>query len=294
MKNQMRVLSLAAAVTVAGCSVKETPKPADTTAAASAPAATAATAPNVVNITASDYKFEGPAEVPAGMTTIHLTNNGKEPHQANLIRLDSGKTYADMIAGMKTMKPDAPPPKWVIMAGGPNAVAPGGSTDLTMNLQPGNYAIVCFVPNAKGVPHVMLGMGQALTVKPNAAASTAEPASDVSVTLSDYKFDFSTPLTAGKHTLKIQNTAAQPHEFTLFKLMPGKTADDITKYFSSDMKAPPPGMPVGGTAGMASGDTVYFPVELQAGDYAVICFLPDAKDGKPHFVHGMTQVIKIT
>jgi len=280
-------------VTVAGCSVKETPKPADSTAAATAPAAATA-APNVVNVTASEYKFDGPAEVPAGMTTIHLTNNGKEPHQANLIRLDSGKTYTDMMAAMKAMKPDAPPPKWVIMAGGPNAVAPGGSTDLTMNLQPGNYAIVCFVPNAKGVPHLMLGMGQGLTVTPNATASTTAPASDISVTLSDYKFDFSTPLTAGKHTLKIQNTAAQPHEFTLFKLMPGKTADDITKYFSSDMKAPPPGMPIGGTAGMASGETVYFPIDLAPGDYALICFLPDAKDGKPHFVHGMTQVIKIS
>jgi hypothetical protein len=25
------------------------------------------------------------------------------------------------------------------------------------------------------------------------------------------------------------------------------------------------------------------------GHYALICFVPDAKDGKAHFMHGMTQ-----
>ncbi len=294
MKMDMRFLSLAALVSVAGCSVKDAPKTADTAAAAPAAAPAAAAAPNVVNVATSDYKFDMPAEIPAGMTTFHLTDSGKEPHQASLIKLDSGKTLDDMMTGMKNMKPGAPPPGWVMPAGGPNAVVPGGSADLTMNLAAGNYAVVCFIPDAKGVPHMMKGMTKALTVTPSTAASAPEPASDVNVTLSDYKFDFSTPLTAGKHTLKITTAPGQPHEFTLFQLTPGKTAADVSKYFDGGMKGPPPAMPIGGVAGMSAGLTAFFAVDLKAGDYALICFLPDGKDGKAHYTHGMIQAIKIT
>jgi hypothetical protein len=299
MKTNLRLLSVAAVVAAAGCSPKDAAKPADTSAAAAAPAPAAASAapaaPNVVNVVASDYKFDAPATIPAGVTTFHLTNTGKEPHQANLIRLDSGKTYADLMTGMKNMKPGAPPPAWVVTAGGPNAIAPGGANDVTMDLPAGNYAIVCFIPDAKGVPHVMKGMGQGITVTPNTtAAASAEPTSDVTVTMSNYKWDFSTPLTSGKHTLKIVTAPGQPHEFTLFQLMPGKTPADVAKFFDGGMKGQPPAMPIGGVAGLSTGLTAYYNVDLKPGDYAIICFLPDEKDGKPHYTHGMTQAIKIT
>lgn len=297
MKTNMRLLSVAAAVAVAGCSPKDAAKPADTTAAAPAPAPAAAAAPataNVVNIVASEYKFDAPATIPAGLTTFHLTDTGKEPHQASLIRLDSGKVFADMMSGMKNMKPGAPPPGWVVVAGGPNAIAPGGSNDVTVTLPAGNYAIVCFVPDAKGVPHLMKGMGQALTVTPSTTAAAAEPTADITVTMSNYKWDFSTPLTSGKHTIKVVTAPGQPHEFTFFQLMPGKTAADVAKYFDGGMKGPPPAMPIGGVAGMTTGLTEYYTVDLKPGDYALVCFLPDEKDGKPHFTHGMTQAIKVS
>jgi len=296
MKSNIRLLSLAVAVAAGGCSPKDAGKPADTSAApAPAPAAAAApAAANVVNVVASDYKYDAPATIPAGLTTFHMTNNGKEPHQANLIRLDSGKTYNDLANAIKNMKPNAPPPGWVVTAGGPNAVAPGGSADVTMNLAAGNYAIVCFIPDAKGVPHVMKGMGQGITVTPSTTAAAPEPNADVTVTMSNYKWDFSTPLTSGKHTLKIVTAPGQPHEFTLFQLMPGKTPADVAKFFDGGMKGQPPAMPVGGVAGLSTGLTAYYNVDLKPGDYAIICFLPDEKDGKPHYTHGMTQAIKVS
>jgi uncharacterized cupredoxin-like copper-binding protein len=288
-----RLLPVAALVGIAACSVKETPKTADTTAAA-APAAAASAAPNVVNITASEYKFEMPDQIPAGLTTFKLSDAGKELHHATLIKLDSGKTVNDLVTGMKNMKPGTHPPGWVIPAGGPNAVAPGNSVGLTAVMEPGNYAVLCFIPDSKGVPHFMHGMTKALTVTPNASANMTEPTADVTVTLRDYQFDFSTPLTAGKHTIKIVTAPGQPHEFTFFQLSPGKAATDLTKYVETGMKGPPPGMPIGGVAAMAGGHSAYYDVDLQPGDYAIICFLEDAKDGKPHYTHGMIQQIKVT
>jgi len=34
-------------------------------------------------------------------------------------------------------------------------------------------------------------------------------------------------------------------------------------------------------------------LDLAPGEYGLLCFLPDAKDGKPHFVHGMHKQITV-
>lgn len=288
----MRLISIAAVISVAGCAVKESSQTADT-AAVAASNTEASAAPNVVNITATEYKFDAPDQIPAGLTTFKLTNSGKEMHHASLIKLDSGKTYEDLMNGLKNMKPGTPPPGWVIAAGGPNAAAPNSTSSLTTNLEPGNYVIACFIPDSKGVPHVMSGMSKPLTVTPGNATNAAEPNADITVTLKDYEFDFSKPLTAGKHTIKIVTAPGQPHEFTFFQLAPGKKAEDITKYVETGMQGPPPGMPLGGVAAMNAGQAVYYDVDLQPGNYAIVCFLEDAKDGKPHYQHGMIKEITV-
>ncbi len=291
MARYTRLLSLAAVIAVAGCTTRDASKPVDS---ATATVASAPAAPNVVEINASEYKFEAPDQIPAGLTMFKMNDTGREMHHASLIKLDSGKTFNDLMEGIKNMKPGTPPPGWVIPAGGPNAAAPGSSSNLVAVLEPGNYAIVCFIPDAKGVPHIAHGMAKPLTVTPNASANMSEPNADITVTLKDYQFDFSTPLTAGKHTLKIVTAPGQPHEYTFFQLMPGKKAEDILKYVETGMQGPPPAVPMGGVAALAAGNTSYYEVDLKPGDYAVVCFVEDAKDGKPHFAHGMIQQIKVS
>ena len=53
-------------------------------------------------------------------------------------------------------------------------------------------------------------------------------------------------------------------------------------------------MPLGGVAGLSTGLTAYYTVDLKPGDYAIICFLPDATDGKPHYTHGMITTVKVS
>jgi len=57
---------------------------------------------------------------------------------------------------------------------------------------------------------------------------------------------------------------------------------------------PAPGALFGGVSGIMPGSHAFVPVDLPAGQYALICFVPDAKDGKPHFAHGMAKLIKVT
>jgi hypothetical protein len=271
---------------LAACAQNEAPA-GDTTASA-APAAAAA--PNMVTFTAKEFSFEGPDTIPAGLTMFHLNAAGQELHHLQLIKLEEGKTYADLEAAMKAK---GPPPAWMHVYGGVNPPPPGGMAIATQTMEPGNYAVVCFVEGPDHVPHLAKGMMKPLTVAATPNANRTEPTADVTMTLNDYSFTLSKPLAAGRQMIKVENAASQPHEIVLIQLAPGKTIQDVAKWVA-DMKGPPPGKPIGGIPGFMKGKNTYFEVSLEPGDYGMICFVPDAKDGKPHFEHGMMQQIKVS
>jgi hypothetical protein len=282
---------VAAVFVLTACAKQEAP-PADTaanTTAASAPAAAAT--PNMVSFTAKEFSFEGPDTIPAGLTMFHLTDAGQELHHVQLIKLQEGKTFADYQAAAKDMG-SGPPPAWMVPYGGVNPPAPGATTTAMQVLEPGNYAVVCFVEGADHVPHIAKGMMRSLTVTPS-SNSTTEPNADVTLTLSDYAFTLSKPLAAGKQLIKVENGASQPHEVVLVQLAPGKTIEDVGKWVF-DMKGPPPGKPIGGIPAFVKGKNSFFEADLAPGDYGMICFVPDAKDGKPHVQHGMTTQFKVS
>ena len=256
-----------------------------------APAHARPVVPPVVVVHAKEYGYVAPKTITAGANTFHLVNEGKEVHHLTIMKLAPGKTMAEFGAAMK--KP-GPPPTWVTNVGGPNGTVPGASSDATLTLEAGNYILLCFVPSpGETMPHVMKGMLHALTVVPGNSTAT-EPAADVTVTLADYGFTVDKTLSAGHHEVKVVNTAAQTHEVVLMELMPGKTIADMGKWIDKDMmKGPPPGRPIGGMSNIDNGRTGSFPVDLHPGHYGMICFVPDAKDGKPHFMHGMTKEITV-
>jgi hypothetical protein len=291
--NTARHAAVAAAFLLAGCAKSDTQPAADTSAkaAAATPPAAAAT-PNMVSFTAKEYSFEGPDTIPAGLTMIHLTDAGQQLHHVQLLKLEEGKTFADFQAAAKNLA-SGPPPAWVVPYGGVNPPAPGATTTAMEVLEAGNYAVVCFVEDANHVPHMAKGMMKGLTVTPSPNANLTEPTADVTLTLSDYAFTLSKPLVAGRQLIKVENAAAQPHEVVLVQLAPGKTIEDLGKWVM-DMKGPPPGKPFGGIPGFMKGKNTFFEVNLEPGEYGMICFVPDAKDGKPHFTHGMTSQFKVS
>jgi hypothetical protein len=275
-----RTSSLLAAVASLACGGAESP-PGDS---AAAPAA----APNVVTITATDFAFEAPDTVPAGVTTLRLVNRGPALHHAQLVRLNEGKTVDELL---NALKQPGPLPAWAVEMGGPNPPAPGETTNTTQDLEPGSYAVVCFVDIPDRVPHVMKGMVHAFTVVPS-ASTAAEPPADVTMELADYTFTFSAPLQAGTRTIRVDNKGPQPHEVALVQLDSGKTAADLMKW-AQTFEGPPPGKPLGGVAGLGVGQHAYFTVELAAAEYVMLCFVPDAKDGKAHAAHGMVHTVRV-
>ena len=103
----------------------------------------------------------------------------------------------------------------------------------------------------------------------------------------------SAPLTSGAHVVRVVNAAQQTHEVQVIRLAPGKTAADVAAWVEK-MDGPPPGEPLSGIAGLGVGGSASFPLTLTPGEYALLCFIPDARDGKPHVAHGMMHQFKIS
>jgi hypothetical protein len=283
-------MTSASLLAVVACSTGD--KPASDSADASAAPPAAGDAPRVVTISAADYKFDAPDSIPAGLTTVRLMNGGNEMHHVMLFRLTDGHTAADMVTAIKTAKGPGIP-EWAIPVGGPNSPGPTGQAEATLDLTPGNYVMICVIPAADGVPHVMKGMARPITVTSTGATSAAaEPKADMTVKLVDYAFEMPETVTAGRHTIRVENAGGQPHEIFIVQLAPGKTAQDLVTYVQK-MTGPPPGRPLGGVTFMAKDAVNYITVDLPPGEYGFFCFVPDAKDGQPHSAHGMVKQFTI-
>lgn len=282
-----RSLSFSVALLAAACSSGERSASDSSTATADS----AAVVPSI-NLTASDYAFEAPDTVPAGPTWIRMTNTGKEFHHVIVFHLEPGHTVEELL---KATAGNPQPPAWAHPLGGPIAPSPGGTatTVTAVDLAPGTYALICVVPAADGMPHVAKGMVRELTVTPSTSAAAVAPITPTTtLTLADYSFTASSPLTAGKNVIRVVNSASQPHEVVIVRIAPGKTVGDVAA-FGEKPVGEPPGEVVGGASFIAGTGENFIDVDLTPGDYGFICFVPDAKDGKAHVAHGMMQQFKV-
>jgi hypothetical protein len=252
----------------------------------------------VITVHAREFAFDIPKSIPAGPTTFRLVNDGKESHHLSIIKLGEGKTIADFGEAMKAGKP----PEWAVAYGGPNAAGPGQTIAATIDMEPGNYVVVCFIPSpGEQAPHAAKGMIAPLTVTAGgvaqagaaAAESMEDPKPDLHLVMKEYGYQFSKPVTAGKHTIHVMNEGTQDHEAVMLKMAPGKHVADFNAWVMGEMKGPPPARTVDGMAGMATGRTGVFTVDLTPGNYAIICFVGDKNDGKPHSEHGMTMEFEV-
>lgn len=252
----------------------------------------AQTAATVYTITATDYAFAAADSIPAGLVTVQFIDAGKEPHQVVIMRIDSGKTMADMQAAMSA--PNMTIPGWMRFPIGVSVIVPGDSGNATAVLEPGHYAMLCFVPAPDGQPHFAKGMVRPFEVVASAMTPAAEPVGDITITEKDYDFDVTGALTAGTHTIRVENAGPQVHEVAMNQLAPGKTVADFTKWLQGGMKGAPPAKPVGGVTGPDVGGHQSFTATLAAGKYVLFCLVPDKGDGKPHAMHGMIKEITVT
>ena len=298
MRLSVERLSIAAAALLSACGA-ESPPPGQTP---------ETSAPAVVSLAASEYAFEAPDTIAPGWTTLQLANHGQEVHYGHIVQLEPGRTVEDLVdAYTEAIRTSGPRPKWVKRFGGPGGVPPGGSSSVTQYLEPGDYVWICPIEDSTGAPHFGKGEVKPFTVHAAGGAppsAAAAPQGDVEVRLLDFSFAVDTPLTAGKHTIRVANAGVEPHDLVLMKLAPGRSAEDLAMWLNPEQARrdkpasdPPASMADlgtlgGGIAAIAPGMEAFFDLELAAGEYVLLC-MATAPDGKSHIEHGMIRQVSV-
>ena len=254
-----------------------------------------------VDITASEYSFALPGTVEGGLTRLSMTNTGAEDHHIQLLRLNDGVTQEELDETIQTalaaVETQGEAALFGIFekatpAGGPSIVSPGGSGATVMDLLPGEYSLICFIASpSDGIPHIAKGMVASLKVGAAPDDRPDEPDSAATVNLNDFAFSgFPASFSPGESTIKVTNVGAEPHEMVLARLK-GISVEDLREALLAPpdpAAGPPPLEFVGGIQAVLPGTTAWASVNLEAGDYAAICFIPSlANEGAPHFSLGM-------
>lgn len=263
---------------------------------------------------AKEYSFDGPTSLSGGLNQITLQNTGTMDHHAMFMLLNDGKTAADL--GAAAAKDGLGGLFRVATSlGGPASVSAGYSSTVVLDLKAGNYVIICVIPDDDGIPHMAKGMALPITVSEAPATPLAAPNADLTIELADFMFtDLPATVKAGKQVWEIKNVASQLHELAIYQLAEGFTWDQFMAMLTSsggsatpmpgmDMGTPsdasipatpeaagaPPAVDIGGIAPVSPGYGGWALLDLKAGNYGAICFVPDVKTGAPHFALGMTM-----
>lgn len=241
----------------------------------------------MIDFLAEDYRFDGPEMLSAGDTIIRMQNQGREAHHIQLVKLDTGRTLAELLETLHG--PVTQIPAWAKQVGAPNAVESGEQVEARVYLDPGHYAMICVIPAKDGTPHVVLGMYKALeVVGPSSSVSLeSDFPSDYHLVMADYDFTMLEEVTAGLHTFRVVNRGRHAHEASLVRLAPQATVDDVLASFAPGATKALPGTLVGGVTGLEPGGEGVFTATLSPGRYGVLCLFPNPHHETSHVRRGM-------
>ena len=116
-----------------------------------------------------DFAFVMPEELKAGPQVWQVTNKGKQWHETLVVKLNDGATIEDVMKSAEQMDQsapqDAPPPfeqAAMIMP-----INEGERTWVNVDLKPGTYHVICFLPDllGDGQSHLHHGMVKQIVVK---------------------------------------------------------------------------------------------------------------------------------
>ena len=242
----------------------------------------------LISYDAFEFGFRGPDRLDPGMVSLQVVNTGKHAHQMQLVKLEEGHTAADFAAEVKAEPRRIP--RWSRLVGGPNGVVEGERASTLQVLTPGDYVLVCWLPDPTGTPHLTLGMTKSITVTAGTPKPAPEITPDVTITLADYSYTLSKPITAGTRTIKVVNQGQQVHEALVVQLPPKASIKAFGETLAPGKPSAgsSPGKPVGGVVGLAPGDHALFQTTFTPGHYGLLCLFPDHETGQPHFEKGMT------
>lgn len=244
---------------------------------------------NQITIITSDFHFDAPDTVPAGLTRIRMVNQGPSYHHIQIVRLADSMPAA---RALRQLPAAEPLPGWMVPVGGVEG-SDSLEQDVIVSLvfTPGEYLLLCRITAEDGTLHLNLGMAHPFVVVPDGGTADRElPEADAIVTLQDFSFEVSGPIRAGHRRIRVENRGPSEHHLAVARLDSGATLRDVLE---EKPDTPWPALVVGGTAGQAPGVSNLLELDLETGEYALLCFVDDPVRGMMHSEMGMARQITI-
>lgn len=243
-------------------------------------------------IIATDVGFDAPKRVNSGLRHIVFENHGSQIHEAMLVKLPEGMTSEDYVAEVKR---GSLFPKGALDYSGPGLLSPGGSSEMWLRVDPGQYLLICWNEgHAKSTPVHPFNVEYAMS-------DDVMPKEDLVLKLRDYRFELEGNLTKGSHVIRVETPGPAMHEVDLYRLHEGKTVAELKRWRKEDDRGPAPADAIGGA--LDSHDckrVIWLRKKFTPGRYVLHCEMPLTTDSSPnssgvtHADLGMVREIEIT
>jgi hypothetical protein len=263
---------------------------------------------NVIEIITKNMDFQMTDTILSGWNTFRYKNLSPQTHFFLIDKYPEGKTSEDaeklvapvfdsamkLITEGKTEEgfaEFAKLPEWfseVKFIGGSGLLSPNQVGETTLNLKPGKYIIECYVKMSNGVFHTSMGMTKDIVVK-ETNSGNKELMADIAINISSTEgIEFNDSISSGKHNFsvyykdQIVHENFVGHDINLVKLGANADLKELENWMNwADPKgliepAPSAITFLGGVNDMPEGNTGYFTVTLEKGNYALISEVPNA------------------
>lgn len=265
---------------------------------------------NTVDITVRGMEFMAPDEISSGWTTFRLDNTSGMIHFAVVERLPDGITLADQQSevapvfqeGMdllnegkvdEAMAAFGNLPEWfgqVVFKGGPGLIAPRGTAETTVYLEPGTYLLECYVKTDRIFHSYSPSSDRPVMVHEitvtDERSDAPEPDPTLDLTISSERgIEIDGDITPARHTVAVHFESQHVHEHFLghdvhlVRLEDDTNLDEVATWMdwtqARGLETPAPATFLGGTQEMPTGETAYFSVLLEPGRYAWIAEVPN-------------------
>ena len=241
------------------------------------------------------FELTVPESVEAGLVRLELRNGTEDDAEAQLLRIADGHTIDEALATIASEEGKIP--AWLTAEGGVGTIAPGATGAVELVLEEGTYHVVDMSEPQGDDVQSHAEEGAIATLEVTSGDDDADlPEVDASIEMVD--FDFTTDgLQAGTNRLLLENTGEELHHTLIVPINQGATFAQVKEYLTSDEgdTGPPPAdfERLQATAVLDAGREQIQELELEAGRYALVCFLTNRAGGPPHAALGMVSELTI-
>lgn len=265
---------------------------------------------NIINIVTNNMDFQMQDSIQAGWNTFKYQNKSQETHFFLIDKYPEGKTVEhmekevgpvfekgmDLInAGKQQEGFDAfsELPKWfyeVVFVGGSGLLSPNQNSITTLQLEPGNYIVECYVKMPNGKFHSNMGMVKPLVVT-SELNEHLPPVESIHINLSSEKgIVLQDSIKSGKQVFSIEFEDQKVyenfvgHDVNLVKISNNADLNELEAWMNwADPKglispAPDGFTFLGGVNDLPAGSKGFFEVNLSPGNYVLISEVPAANE----------------